>query len=115
MSAPQFEAPAAIAFQLAARLERYERDVAAIERLPLDPELYRRVSSHIEQMRMYAGSLPAVSVSWVEVTIRHFEFIHGLWRAQQGDATVDLPQLQQQLHGAIRALSLRCRQLVPSS
>lgn len=113
MSAPQFQAPGAIAFQLAARLETYERDVCAMECSPLDPELYRRVGGHIDQMRMYANALPSVSVSWIEVTIHHFEFMHGLWRAQQGDATVDLSCLERQLRGSVHRLTLHCQQLIP--
>lgn len=116
MSASQAHALSAIAFQLAATLERYDEDVARLLKGPLDQDLYRRVSAHVDQMRMYAASLPAVSVAWVEVLIRHFELTHGLWRAQRdlAEATA-LPQLHAQLRDALSKLSRRCVELMPAA
>ena len=115
MSASQFHALSAVAFQLAATLERYEEDVAAMVEAPLDADLYRRVSSHVDQMRMYAAALPPLSVAWVEVLIRHFELTHGLWRAQREPQAVCLDQLHDQLSGAIARLARHCIQLMPSA
>jgi hypothetical protein len=108
MSASQGSALSAIAFQLAAALEAYEADVATLLRAPLDPELYQRVSRHVDNMRMYSGALPALSVAWVEVLIRHFELTHGLWRVQQGVAD---QAVMQGHHEHLRAAIARLRQL----
>jgi hypothetical protein len=115
MSASQFQALSAIAFQLAATLETYEEDVAAMLRTPTDADLYRRVSGHVDQMRMYAAALPPLSVVWVEVLIRHFELTHGLWRAQREPGAVPLTELHSALRDAIRRLSKRCVQLMPAA
>jgi hypothetical protein len=112
MSASQAPALTAIAFQLLAVLETYERDVAAMLKGPLDPEAYRRVSKHIDLMRMYAAELPVLSVAWVEVMIRHFELTHGLWRAQHAPETIDLGELHTQLRDAAHRLSQKCMQLL---
>jgi hypothetical protein len=115
MSASQAHALTAIAFQLLAALENYEKDVAAMLHGPLDPEAYRRVSGHIDTMRMYAAALPALSVAWVEVMIRHFELTHGLWRVQRAPEAADLAQLHAQLLDAVRRLSHKCVQLLTTS
>jgi hypothetical protein len=115
MSASQAPALSAIAFQLAAALDAYEQDVAALLSGGFDAELYRRVSGHIDQMRLYTAALPPLSVAWVEVMIRHFEMTHGLWRAQkEGPGAVDMKQLHAQLREAVRRLSRKCVQLMPS-
>jgi hypothetical protein len=113
MSATQFQALSAIAFQLAATLEAYEESISAMLVAPMDPELYRRVSGQVDQMRMYAAALPTVSGAWVEVLIRHFELTHGLWRAQRDPETVVLSDLHDQLSAAVLRLSRRCMQLMP--
>jgi hypothetical protein len=82
---------------------------------PRDAAQYRRVSGHIDNMRLYASALPDVSVAWVEVLIRHFELTHGLWRGQQAPGGVDLRALQAQLLDAVRRLSRKCAQLMPSA
>jgi hypothetical protein len=115
MSASQFQALSAIAFQLAATLETYEQDVAAMLRTPADADLYRRVSGHVDQMRMYAAALPPLSVAWVEVLIRHFELTHGLWRVHREPGSVPLAELHEALRDAIRRLSKRCVQLMPAA
>jgi hypothetical protein len=115
MSAPQYQALSAIAFQLAATLEAYDEGVAAMVAAPMDAELYRRVSGQVDQMRMYSAALPTLSGAWVEVLIRHFELTHGLWRAQREPESVALPELHAQLRDAVRRLSDRCRQLIPSA
>lgn len=116
MSASQAPALSAIAFQLAATLDAYEQDVAALVRAPLDTEAYHRVSRHMDQMRMYAAALPLVSVAWVEVMIRHFELTHGIWRMHKDGAdAADLRALHGQLREAVRGLARKCVQLMPSA
>jgi hypothetical protein len=118
MAAYEHQAFSAIAFQLAATLEAYEQDVAGLLRVKgsPDPELYRRISGHIDRMRMYAASLPPVSVAWVEVLIRHFELMHGLWRAQHDPAQHDtLAASREQLTASVRRLSRCCVQLMPAA
>ena len=116
MSAPQFQALSAIAFQLAAALESYKEDVAAMVASPMDADLYRRVSAHLDRMRMNAAVLPPLSVAWVEVLIRHFELTHGLlWRAQKDPAAVELAALHRELRQAVQRLSTRCVQLIPEA
>ena len=113
MSASNLHALGAVAFQLAAALDTYEKDVAAMLRTPMDADLYRSVGANMDQMRLYAAALPALSVPWVEVLIRHFELTHGLWRSQRDPQAVELAALHSQLRDAIRRLSGRCAQLMP--
>jgi hypothetical protein len=116
MSASQLHALSAIAFQLAAALETYEQEVAAMIDAPRDTEAYQRVSKRMDDMRLYATALPAVAVAWVEVMIRHFELTHGLWRVQQGGPEQpDLQALRQQLSEAVLRLSRKCVQLMPAA
>lgn len=82
-------AQSAIAFQLAAALEEYEQDVERLAASRGDLELYQQVSGRMDRMRMYAASLPHVSVPWVEVLIGHFELTHCLWRIQSRQAQPD--------------------------
>jgi hypothetical protein len=113
-----FDAPAltAIAFQLAAALDAYEQDVSALVATSFDPERYRRVSRHMDAMRMYAAALPSLSVPWVELMIRHFELTHALWRAQKDPAAAgELDPLLEQVRSAAQALSLRCTRLMPTA
>jgi hypothetical protein len=116
MSAFDVPALSAIAFQLAAALDEYELDIACLVRGPFDLDAYQRVSRNMDQMRMYAASLPVLSVAWVEVMIRHFELTHGIWRLQKDPAgEVDLPHLHAELRGATRRLARKCVQLMPSA
>ena len=116
MSASDAPALSAIAFQLAAALDAYEQDIATLVRGPFQTEAYQRASRHMDQMRMYAASLPVVSVAWVEVMIRHFELTHGIWRLQKdaGDGT-DLVQLHAQLREAVQRLARKCVLLMPAA
>jgi hypothetical protein len=116
MSVSQGPALSAVAVQLAATLDAYERDVALLVGVPFNPEAYRRVSRQMDEMRMYSATLPPLSVAWVEVMICHFELTHGLWRVQKdgGDAA-ELRELQVRLREAVRRLSRKCVQLMPSA
>ena len=115
MAAFDTPTPAAIAFQFGAALDAYEADVEALAQARFDPELYRCMSHRIEEMRLYAAALPALSGAWVEVLIRHAELTHGMWRAQHPGAEVDLPRLRSQLHDATRRLARKCAQLLPTA
>jgi hypothetical protein len=116
MSASQAHALSAIAFQLAATLERYEDEVEGMLLCPLDADQYRRVSAHIDEMRLYASALPEVSVAWVEVLIRHFELTHHLWRVQQArGGREDQARLLDGLTQSVRRLSRKCAQLMPTA
>jgi hypothetical protein len=115
MSASQAQALSAIAFQLAAALQAYEEEVDSMVAAPLDAEQYQRVSQRMDEMRMYATAFPALSVAWVELMIRHFELMHGLWRTQQDRGATNLRALQAQLTEAVSRLSRKCVQLMPSA
>jgi hypothetical protein len=114
MSAADAPPLSVLAFQLAAALQTYEQEIAAMVQAPMDQDLYRRASRQLDRMRTYAASLPALSGAWVELMIRHFELSHGLWRQQGGEA-VDLAPLHEHLRAAIARLSRRCLQLVPAA
>lgn len=116
MFACQRPALGVIAFQLAAALDAYERDVAGLVRGPLDLDLYQRVSRQMDQMRLHAGALPPLSAAWVEVMIRHFELMHGLWRLQGGESPgSDLAPLHARLRAAVQRLSRECADLMPAT
>lgn len=116
MSAHQEPALTAVTFQLLARAEAYEADVTRLVAGRLDLDLYQRASGHMDEMRLYAASLPQLAAAWVEVMIRHFELTHGLWRQGQGSAEVLHGPLAQLL-GAVHRLQEQCRQslLAPSA
>ena len=115
MSASDAPALSALAFQLAAALDAYEQDVAILARGPFDSDAYYRASRHMDEMRMYAASLPMLSVAWVEVMIRHFELTHGIWRLQKDPREgTDLAQLHAQLRQSVQALARKCVQLMPA-
>ena len=116
MSASDAHVLSAIAFQLAAAVDTYDEDISELVESGFDPELYRRVSRHMDQMRMYAAALPPISVPWVEVMIRHFELTHGVWRLQQhGAEAAELRAVHQQLQQALQRLSRVCAQLMPAA
>jgi hypothetical protein len=115
MSAPPFLVHGAIAFQLSSRLDAYGRDVGAMLVVPFDPELYRRVTGHVDAMRLYAAELPSVSVAWTEVMICHFELMHGLWRTPAKQQPAQLTSLRSRLEAASARLAQRCLVLMPAA
>lgn len=116
MSAGHSHVASATAFQLVARLEHYEQDMGQMLACPTDPELYGEVARHMDQMRLYAASLPEVSVAWVELLIRHFELTHCVWRMRQaGEGAAELQELRGQHQEAVQSLARKCRQLIPSA
>ena len=85
MSASSAPALDAIALQLTAALDQYDRDVGRMVDTWLDMELYHGVSEEIEEIRLYSAALPRISVQWVELLIAHAELVHCLWRLRFQD------------------------------
>ena len=100
----------AIALQLVAALERYAADTAQMVSDWPDFERYRSVSEQIEQIRMYASSLPEARVQWVELLIAHSELVHLLWRVQYGSGLTMAQTVDVRVHhtDAVAALRNRC-------
>src|SRR3954464_5080360 len=78
---------AAIASQLLDALQTYEDDVRLLVEKGLDPELAQRIGEQFDRMRMDAGALPTLSVSWVELLISRFDMTQALWASRTGGAT----------------------------
>ena len=78
-----------------------------------DPELYRRVTGHVDAMRLHAAELPSLSVAWAEVMICHFELMHGVWRSPACGQPGGLVPLRARLDAARERLAHRCLQLMP--
>jgi len=95
MSASHAPARDAIGLQLAATLERYERDSAAMVDTWLDMDLYQQVSGEVEQIRVCCALLPQLSVQWVELLITHAELVHSLWRLRFQEVAADRAQLHE--------------------
>jgi hypothetical protein len=115
MSASDSPALGAIAYQLSSALDAYEGEVDRLLQAHFDPELYRRVSLRMDEMRLYAASFPRLSSAWVEVLIRHAALTHGIWRSTQPGQQVDFPELRCQLHSAVQRLQQKCMMLLPSA
>lgn len=95
MSASSAPALDAIALQLVASLNAYERDVGRMIDSWLDMELYRKVSEQVEEIRLYSAALPRMSVQWVELLIAHAELVHCLWRLRFREDESQHGQLQE--------------------
>jgi hypothetical protein len=111
MSASQGPALDAIAFQLAAALDRYEQDVDRMVDTWLDMELYQGVGDQVVQIRMYSAALPFLSVHWVEMLIAHAELLHSLWRLRFQEDEVDrgeLMDVRERHSAAVQSLKARC-------
>jgi hypothetical protein len=109
MSASQASALSAIAFQLAAALYAYERDISLMAAGRMDPELYQAIGRRMDEMRTYAASLPRLSVAWVDVLIRHFELTHGVWQVQQDKlAAAQIARLHEDQRQACARLRKQC-------
>lgn len=117
MSAFQSQAIDAVAFQLLAALDRYDRDVERMVDTWLDMDLYRSVSDQIEQIRMYSTALPRLSVSWVELLIAHAELVHSLWRLRFREDAAEqsrLNEVRARHEACVATLKARCLRLVAS-
>ena len=118
MSASQAPAVDAIAFQLAAALEKYGQDVDMLVDSWLDMDLYDRVGVQVEQIRMFSGAVPQLSVQWAELLIAHAELVHFLWRLRFPEDARDRARLEEvrQRHAAcIVSLRTRCLRLIARS
>jgi hypothetical protein len=115
MSASEAPALDAIAFQLAAALEKYDLDVNRMVDTWLDMERYRVVSEEIDRIRLYSSALPSLNVHWVELLIAHAELVHSLWRLRFREEEADREKLQQvrERHSrCIESLRVRCLRLL---
>lgn len=72
----------AIAMQLLAALEKYDRELLPLAR-GYDPERYADLAQQFDQLRLYAASLPELSVTWVGVLVSRAEMTFNLFKAQQ--------------------------------
>jgi hypothetical protein len=114
MSAPHAFALDAVALQLVAALDEYDRDTEAMISAWPDLELYRKVSAQIEKIRAYSNALPEARSQWVELLIAHAELVHFLWRLQYGDrprASAELATVRQQHADCVAALRNRCTRI----
>lgn len=114
-----FQAPSidAVAFQLAAALDQYERDVARLVESWLDVDLYHAVTGHVSRVRSFASALPQVSVPWVELLIAHSELVHALWRLRFAQDGTDrgMPADVLARHAAsVAAMRTHCLRLLAS-
>ena len=116
MSASAAPALDAIAFQLAAELEKYDQDTDKLIRTWPDMDLYRELSAQIDRIRMYSSALAEARVQWVELLITHSELVHCLWRAEYGqpapDAREQLAQVRERHADCVAALRNRCLRLI---
>jgi hypothetical protein len=109
LSAPQFRAIDAAAFQLAALLERYEEHVEQLVLSWLDMDLYAQVGREVDEMRLHCASLPQLSVPWVHLLISHTELIHCLWKCSPaGEPSPLLVECRGKHATAIRDLREKC-------
>jgi hypothetical protein len=110
MSARHHDGREAIAFQLAAALARYEDEVGALTASWPDQERYEGVSARVDEIRLYAGELPEVSVGWIAVLISHAELVHALWQggdqARQSEAVRELVREHVDCIAALRRKAL---------
>jgi hypothetical protein len=109
MSAPQRRAMEAIAFELAAAVENYEKATDQLVATWLDMDLYQSVSRQVDHMRMLSASLPQLAVPWVNLLISHTEFVHCLWKCGQKAApSGELEGCRSRHSAAVDLLRERC-------
>jgi hypothetical protein len=115
MSASHAPTLDAIALQLAAALDQYEREVASMIETWLDMELYGTVSERVEEIRMYSADLPQLSVQWVELLIAHAELVHTLWRLRFREDPQDrlhYEEVRARHAGCLDSMRRRCHRLL---
>ena len=79
MSASFRPAATAIAFQLAAALERYQIAFEGIVDGPRSLDACAGVSALLDEVRMLGGSFPSLSCDMVELLICHVDLMHSFW------------------------------------
>ncbi|MGV3571369.1 MAG: hypothetical protein ACO1PB_12280 [Ramlibacter sp.] len=114
MSASSAPALDAIAFQLAAALDRYELEFDALARHWPEMEQYAGVSGRMDELRVYSASLPDLSVQYVSLLIAHAELVHGLWKTQTagGYPAESLAGAREEHRAAIAELRRKCLRLL---
>ncbi|RYY98997.1 MAG: hypothetical protein EOO24_17840 [Comamonadaceae bacterium] len=117
MSASNAAAFDALAFQLAAALDRYDAEFAELMRRWPDMELYNGVSKRIDELRMVSASFPELSVQYVSLLIAHAELVHCLWKTQTEPATAsgNLAVARDEHQMAIRSMRRKCLRLLAGS
>jgi hypothetical protein len=111
MTVSEFQAFHAIALQMAAALDTYERDTQAMIAAWPDFDRYRTVSEEVDRLRMFSSGLPATSVQWAELLIAHAELVHYLWRncyGSGGGSTEAFERVRDHHADCIAALRSRC-------
>lgn len=114
MTVSDLQAIHAIALQMAAALDTYERDAEAMIAAWPDFERYRTVSEEVDRLRMYSSGLPATSVQWAELLIAHAELVHHLWRScygSGGGSAEAFERVRDRHADCIAALRNRCARL----
>lgn len=104
----------AVAFQMAAALESYQAEFDGMVQSWHDPGRYAAVNRRLEDIRMYRGALPQLSVDVVEVLIAHVELMHSLWDATvrpSREAMERVEQLRGQLHRRVETMRAKCLRL----
>jgi hypothetical protein len=113
MSAPPVHALDAIAFQLAAALDAYD---VAFDALLNHGDLahYEEAGRWMDQLKMYSGALPQLSVQYVNLLIAHAELVHCLWKNAKGtgDGSETLAKARATQRQAITGLRRKCLQLL---
>ena len=116
MSSPYALSPHTVASQLAAALDAYDSDTAAMITAWPDLERYRAFSARVEQIRLYCAAIPDARLQWVELLVAHAELVHLLWRTQYGNqhaALTELAGVREHHAQCIRALRERCLRRIP--
>lgn len=95
-----------MAFQLLARLDRYEQAMERLADSRWNAENHRAATACFEEMKSFAASIPRLSVPWVELLISRFELTaHKSFLDHQrcGDDT-KLRDLKERHSAAVQAL-----------
>ncbi|MBI5277224.1 MAG: hypothetical protein HY854_12245 [Burkholderiales bacterium] len=112
MSVSDNLARSTIALQLADAVDVYDSQLEQLVATHADPDQYQELGRQLDEMRMYASTVPQVSVCWVELLIRHFELLHGLWRVQQGRSDgPGIEHLRSEQRRAALTLRRKCLQV----
>ncbi|HVE54968.1 MAG TPA: hypothetical protein VNB23_16410 [Ramlibacter sp.] len=111
MSSPHAFAFDAVAVQLVAALDAYDRETEAVIAAWPDLERYREFSAQLEKIRGYSSGLHDLRVQWVELLIAHAELVHFLWRIEYGDAEsarAEVVAVREHHADCVMALRNRC-------
>jgi len=73
-----------VALQLLAALDAYDRNLMPLAR-GYDPEHYALLSRQFDELRLYAATLPELSVPWVGVLVSRTELTFNLFKAQKDE------------------------------